>query len=728
MCLARRAGVASVAVAAAVYGVACAQGANAREPTPRPATASVAWHRNVGATHSPAVERMLAGRAGAAAARTAAPAGDALGVDVSSFSHPGGAPIDWVKVAAAGYKFAFIKATEGSYYQNPYYASDAAAARKAGLFAAAYHFAIPNNSTGTLQADLAIDAAGDPARGGTTLPLILDAEYDPYVSYDGTNECYGLSPAAMVVWIGSFTAEVVRRTGEPPVIYTTSDWWDKCTGHSSAFGADPLWIASSVKPVSLPASWTAYTYWQFTSSATVPGIGVGTDVSYFSPATLAAADPGRKSYAVGASVRLPVRSLAATAGNPVSYAAAGLPTGLAIDPQTGLIQGALPGTAASYPVTVTLTGPKAQTQTLSFTWDVHGTVRLPWPGRRTGRAGRAVSWQLAAADALTGCSLNFTASGLPPGLTVGQCGRITGLPYRPGSYQSIVTVGDSATRTLVARTFRWTITFPPVITAGRIRLALGRTAMCLADRPSSAGPAAKLKACGRSAGQRWSLSENGSIKQAGKCLAAITAADSMPAVGLRTCTNHTAQIWQQVAEGGLASAKTGQCLTKPATGPVGAVTLAGCAGIARQAWTLPPGPLAPGIPGQCLAEVSAAGGKPAHLVLTRCRAVASQHWVITPAGAIEFGSRCLDAGPSPAAGAAVTLTTCAARPGQHWQPLPALATTASTVASTTGSTGALIVNPASGMCLDVAATATSTSPLTLAYCETGYPHETWRSS
>ena len=718
MCLARRVGVASVAVAAAVSGVTFVGSAHA----------TVTWHRNIGATHSPTVERMLAGRTGAAAARSAVPTGDALGVDVSSFSHPGGAPIDWVKVFAAGYKFAFIKATEGSYYQNPYYAADAAAARKAGLFTAAYHFAIPNNSTGTLQADLAVDAAGDPARGGTTLPLILDAEYDPYVAFDGTNECYGLSPAAMVAWIGSFTAEVVRRTGEPPVIYTTGDWWKKCTGNSSAFGADPLWIASSVKPVSLPPSWTAYTYWQFTSAATVPGIGVSTDVSYFSPATLAAAEPDRKSDAAGASVRLPVRSLAATAGNLVSYGAAGLPPGLAIDPQTGLISGALPATAASYLVTVTLTGPQAQTQTLSFTWDVHGTVRLPWPGRRADRAGRTVSWQVNATDGLTGCSLIFTASGLPPGLAIDRCGRITGLPYQPGSYRATVAVGDSASGVLVARTFRWTITSPAVITAGKIRLALGGTAMCLADRPGSTGPTAKLTACGRSAGQRWSLTSNGSIEQAGKCLTAITGPDGLPAVGLRTCTNRMAQIWQQLAQGGLASAKTGQCLTKPATGPAYAVTLAGCAGIARQAWTLPAGPLAPGIPGRCLAKVAASGGEPAHVALARCRAVASQNWAITPAGAIGIGSRCLDAGPSPAAGTPVTLSACAAGPGQRWQPLPALATTASTVASTTGSTGTLLINPATGLCLDVAATATATSPLALAYCSTGYPHETWRTS
>ena len=211
--VARRAAVAGLAALAVVYAGTHAGGRSrpmpdalaAHRTVPASAMPALAWHANVGATHSPTVERALAGRAGAlrAAARTAVPAGDALGVDVSSFDHPGGAAIGWAKVAAAGYRFAFIKVTEGSYYENPYYASDAAAARAAGLFTAAYHFAIPNNSPGALQADLAIDAAGDPVAGGVSLPLILDAEYDPYVSLDGTNECYGLSPAAMTAWISA---------------------------------------------------------------------------------------------------------------------------------------------------------------------------------------------------------------------------------------------------------------------------------------------------------------------------------------------------------------------------------------------------------------------------------------------------------------------------------------------------------------------------------------------
>ena len=41
------------------------------------------------------------------------------------------------------------------------------------------------------------------------------------------------------------------------VIYTTTDWWNTCTGNSAAFASNsPLWIAhfaSTVGP--LPAGW-----------------------------------------------------------------------------------------------------------------------------------------------------------------------------------------------------------------------------------------------------------------------------------------------------------------------------------------------------------------------------------------------------------------------------------------------------------------------------------------
>ena len=73
---------------------------------------------------------------------------------------------------------------------------------------------------------------------------MLDIEYDPYVSSDHINECYGLSHAAMTAWLAAFAQTARNLTGQYPVIYTTADWWDTCTGGSTAFGADPMWIAA----------------------------------------------------------------------------------------------------------------------------------------------------------------------------------------------------------------------------------------------------------------------------------------------------------------------------------------------------------------------------------------------------------------------------------------------------------------------------------------------------
>ena len=146
--------------------------------------------------HSPRLLRELAGpisrgRMGGHATGTSVP-----GIDVAAFQHPGGASINWAAVAAAGYKFAAVKATEGNYYVNPWAATDLAAAKKAGLYVAPYHFAIPNVSGGAAQAQYAVRYARY-APGAKMMPLMLDIEYDPYVGTDGTNECYGLSRGAM---------------------------------------------------------------------------------------------------------------------------------------------------------------------------------------------------------------------------------------------------------------------------------------------------------------------------------------------------------------------------------------------------------------------------------------------------------------------------------------------------------------------------------------------------
>ena len=67
------------------------------------------------------------------------------GVDIS---HWQGA-IDWTKVAAAGKKFAYMKASESTDFVDPNYTTNRAQARAAGLLVGAYHFAQPQRRPAT---------------------------------------------------------------------------------------------------------------------------------------------------------------------------------------------------------------------------------------------------------------------------------------------------------------------------------------------------------------------------------------------------------------------------------------------------------------------------------------------------------------------------------------------------------------------------------------------------
>jgi GH25 family lysozyme M1 (1,4-beta-N-acetylmuramidase) len=324
---------------------------------------------NVGSAHSPELQQQLS-----TSPVTGPPPADAgaLGVDVADYQHANGAAIDWPQVAAGGYKFAFVKATEGDYYANPYFGSDLAQAKAAGLYAAGYHFAIPNVSDGASQADYAV-ANGDYAADGHTLPLALDIEYNPYGA-----ECYGLSAAQMVAWVSAFTGEAQRVTGQTPIIYTTADWWRTCTGDSTAFGANQLWVAAyrSGSP-EMPAGWGSWTFWQYTSRGSVPGIVGHVDLSYFLSAAVRLLDPGDQRTPAGQAIQLQVTSLNAADGQSPQFTATGLPPGLSIS-AGGLITGT-PAKAGSYQVTVSAAYSSGVTGSVTFNWTVTSAMPSPAP-------------------------------------------------------------------------------------------------------------------------------------------------------------------------------------------------------------------------------------------------------------------------------------------------------------------------------------------------------------
>jgi GH25 family lysozyme M1 (1,4-beta-N-acetylmuramidase) len=229
----------------------------------------------------------VAGSLAAAVSLAAAPAADAAtagsagrptrGIDISAYQHANGA-IKWRVLARQGIRFVAIKVTEGTYYTNPYYRSDARAAARAGLAVMPYVFANPAAAGGAATASFAIRAAHY-GRSRAELPLVVDLENDPY----SRSNCYWRSSKRTIAWIAGFTTRTRALTGKWPIIYTTDDWWKQCTRSTGRFSADALWLADyqagSPRP---PRTWHRWAFWQYSAEGFLAGIG-WTDLDYYRP-------------------------------------------------------------------------------------------------------------------------------------------------------------------------------------------------------------------------------------------------------------------------------------------------------------------------------------------------------------------------------------------------------------------------------------------------------------
>jgi GH25 family lysozyme M1 (1,4-beta-N-acetylmuramidase) len=208
---------------------------------------------------------------------TPAQAATTPGIDVSSYQ----GAINWTSVRNSGIRFAFIKATEGTTYKDPRFGANYVGAYNAGVIRGAYHFALPDRSTGAVQANFVASNGGAWSADSRTLPAALDLEGNPYGAY-----CYGLTQAGMRSWVQSYINQYRARTSRYPVIYTTTSWWTTCTGNwSGPWSTSPLWIARwASTPGTLPAGAPFWSFWQYTSTGSVPGIAGAVDRDYWNGA------------------------------------------------------------------------------------------------------------------------------------------------------------------------------------------------------------------------------------------------------------------------------------------------------------------------------------------------------------------------------------------------------------------------------------------------------------
>ena len=248
-----------------------------------------------------------------AAAAVAPPS--VVGPDVSGWQHPNRAAIDWAKVRAAENSFAIIKATEGSGYTNPFYATDATGARAAHLVVGAYAFARPALpiSTASTQATYFAATIGNVRTIGT-LPPILDLEMSG-----------GLSSADLVTWAQLFLETVRAQTGRTPIVYSYPYFWSSTLAGTTAFGRYPLWLASPSATAPTPfAGWKVWTLWQYSSSASLPGVPGGAgDMSRFAGTAAQLTAFGNGVPATAWTVRAPAAPIAMYAAPGVRSAIVG---------------------------------------------------------------------------------------------------------------------------------------------------------------------------------------------------------------------------------------------------------------------------------------------------------------------------------------------------------------------------------------------------------------------
>ncbi len=173
------------------------------------------------------------------------------GVDVSRYQ----GNIEWDVIADQDITFAFIKATEGSSYQDPCFAFNWEQSQQNDIFVGAYHF-FSFESSGETQAQNFINTVGE-LHGN--LPPVVDLEF--YGGYSADP----LSKQETREILDDLLGTLEEYYGVKPIIYTTTKAY-----YQYLFGGDygdyPLWMRNTYfKPVE---NWA---FWQYSDKGELEG-------------------------------------------------------------------------------------------------------------------------------------------------------------------------------------------------------------------------------------------------------------------------------------------------------------------------------------------------------------------------------------------------------------------------------------------------------------------------
>lgn len=187
----------------------------------------------------------------------------AAGIDVSRWQ----GEINWGNVAAAGYRFAVIRASIGNYYTDPRFYVNWEGAKEVGLLVSAYHVLVPDRPADS-QTEHLLDTL-DGRR--SDIPLVLDVELSR-----------GVSPEEITATLQTCADLIEEEDGRKPVIYTARWFWDFNVLDEPNWIEYDLWVAHyGVDAPSLPSSWDEWRFWQYSDQGQVPGISGAADLNWF---------------------------------------------------------------------------------------------------------------------------------------------------------------------------------------------------------------------------------------------------------------------------------------------------------------------------------------------------------------------------------------------------------------------------------------------------------------
>ena len=182
------------------------------------------------------------------------------GIDVSK--HNG--DINFDKVALQGYRFVFVKASEGATYRAPNFVRNVTAARRAGLLVGAYHF-FRKNRDGVVQANNFINAC---AAVKLDLPMVIDIE-------DWGNDSF-VDDKLVQTRVREMGQTLSTRQFHF-MVYTNGNGYEKY--YKPNFKHVPLWLCSFNKPQEIVRF--GHTFQQYSHWGSVEGIDGEVDLDVF---------------------------------------------------------------------------------------------------------------------------------------------------------------------------------------------------------------------------------------------------------------------------------------------------------------------------------------------------------------------------------------------------------------------------------------------------------------